>query len=515
MKHGLVAAPTLAAPTLAVLTLAALLATTPQPAAQQYVVAGPKPLLDAVAALCRHRADQGLKVTRVLVEGGDRAASARRLQEHIHGLIRADRATPGYLLLVGEPQRGDPCVASLDRPGLRTYGVRYENLAARGWSDLGYVDIDDDGVPEWSCGRLPFSTAAAVDAVAAKIIGYDAHPVGDAEWLRETALIALPGELTDLVDGVTERAVTQLLRDDLDPAVRLRAAIGLRSSPFHVAAPDLLDYVLDTLNAGPLLTIYGGHGWSTCFAPVQGQPVLRIEDTPRLTTANRTALMAYAYNIASFDGPSLGAALLREPGGPAAVFAANAAAVQFGDLLLAHEMMRALKARRGPTRIGELVRRAKTMLMADDDGDPVRRRLRTLVAVMGFDTGGWVRRYTSDLFHLLGDPAMQLRTPQRLAVAVAGGAAKRGEPLHVTITCRSVLKPRQVRVELCVDRGRVVRPGTMTDVAASEVVTWREGDAIEVTFAAGPAAGRHGVLRVLGCRAGAAWTGGLRFAVRR
>ncbi|MGE3172544.1 MAG: C25 family cysteine peptidase [Planctomycetota bacterium] len=479
--------------------------------AQSFVVVGAPELLDAADALCAHRGKQGLSVERLPYGEGTACTDPEALRRALHERIRAEDQ-PGYLLLLGDPL-GELPLPPLERPGLRTFGIPHGK--ERVVSDLGYVDVDDDGRPEWACGRLPCRTPQEVRAAARKILAYERTPPDDDGWQRDVALIANSGDFGAVIDALLENAIQELLRDNLAPGDRVCGVVGLKDNPLYAPPEDFLPRVLAALDAGPFAAVYAGHGSTTRFAPVAGHPVLRSADAAKLRSAERTALFAFACHIGAFHRECLGEALLRAEHGPCAVVAASEVSFPYGDVLFAREMLRVLSVADGPLRIGDLVARGKAALLADEP-DPYRARAERLARTLGYDAEqcAHLRRYTADLYHLLGDPAMPLRLPRPLEVAAE--QAEAGGPLRVRIVCPGDARPRALRVELCVDRGARRDDGAATDVLATATARpSKDGAEVEFAFAALPARGRYVWVRVYGRDGEDCWTGGARIAVRR
>ncbi len=479
--------------------------------AQQFVVAGPAELVAATKPLREHRAKQGLDVRVLDLASGRPQEVAAKLRDDVHARIDAAQA-PGYLLLVGDIGP----VPTLYRPGLRSHAEKYQLGAQRVPSDLGYVDIDDDGKPEWSCGRLPANTVAEVEAMVAKILAYEAPSDKAADWQCDVTLIANAGNFGAQIDRAIEHTVNQLFREDLSPWYRIRGVVGMETSPFYTAPDDFLRAVTRELNRGPFAAIYAGHGRRNSFASVQGKPVFRKRDVPELHGAHRSIVMAYACHIASFQHDCcLAEAMVRSPGGPVAVFAASEVSFPFGDLLLGHELMQTLSARKGELRIGDLIRKAKVTTLGDPT-DPFHLRAEIVGNTLGLDerTRSGTRRYTSDLYHLLGDPALVLRLPREIVVALASGrAVKRGRPIEVVLTCRGEdgHHPSRVRVELCFDRGARKNAGLNADVLSSSEHAWDDSDELRVVIDGRGLRGRYAIVRVFAQDGADSWVGGLRF----
>ncbi len=401
---------------------------------QVYVVAGPKPLLDAIEPLCAHRAAEGFDVVRHEISTErDAETESAALRTDVHERILASER--GYLLLVGDCDATGRPTPSRTRPGLAIYGDDYARFAATIPSDLGYVDIDDDGRPEWACGRLPVRTANEAAALAAKIVDYETRE-HDAEsaWRRELALLAIPGNIQQSIAHIVDNAATLLLTQEIPATWELQGVIGLHGNPLYAPPDALLGRVRATLDRGALATVYFGHGWTTAFAPVDGQPVFRNRDVPSLASAERTVLFAFCCNVGGFQHePAFGELLARAPHGPCAVVAATDVSTVATDLAFGHEVLGALRRADGPTRIGDVVRVAKRRLLDGQERDATRNQIRTICRSLGLDTSTRLRRHTSDLYHVLGDPALVLPIPYRLAL---DATIEKG---RITLTTRSTL----------------------------------------------------------------------------
>lgn len=467
--------------------------------AQTFVVMLDESMLEAAKPLLAHREAQGLDLVTAVTDELD-ADDARAL---MRTLIESSRE-PGYLLIVG-----DDTQPTLSRPGLRTYAEQYQVGAATIGSDLGFVDVDGDGKPEWSCGRIPVSTPAELEVVVRKILDYESAAGGT--WQREVALIANAGDFGEFIDSMIENAVNQLFREELDPVFAMGGVVGLKSSPFHTRPEDFLDGVVSKFNQGPFAVVYAGHGHQTGFASVGGKPVLRNRHVPKLEGASRTLLFAYACHIARYrDGDCLGGVMLRHAGGPCAVFAAAGVSFPYGDVLLGHELMRAMRTSDGPVRVGDLVRKAKCALVEPGD-NAYRKRADTLAGAAGLpaDVRDGLRRYTSDLYHILGDPALVLQLPRRMTVR-APSIVGRDKPFEVTIEMLED-RPAMVVVELCVDRGKPHDP-ERADVRVRREIEWSEEAPLTVSLDAANVAGRHASVRVFGIDgSGRGCGGGVRF----
>lgn len=461
--------------------------------AQSFVVVGPDEWRAAAEPLLARRGQQGLAV--------EWLAPRADLRQALHERVRRSER-PGYVLLLGDA----PALPSLERPGLPAIVPRMpgsETVA----SDLGYVDVADDGAPSWTIGRIPARDPRELATVVAKMLAYEQAPAG--AWQREVSLVAGDGNFGAVLDTVLGGAMRQLFAEELAPSFVLAALIALPESPFFVPEERFGASVIERLDAGPLAFVYAGHGALDRFANLRlsgsrrSWPLLRIADVDSLQHAERTILMAYACHIGEFDKDCLGEALLRHAHGPVAVLAASQVSFPFGDLLLGRELMRA-QAGRDATRLGDWIRIARARLMHADAKDPFHVRAGTLAGFLGLNAEQQdaLRRYTADLYHLLGDPALVLPSSGAIELALERKAVV-GEPLLLRVGA-----PCRVRIELCRDRGQ--QPDDVLATKELEPGATR----CELAWPA-PITGGMLVVRAFGQDGGRVWLGGLRFAVKR
>ncbi|MCC6671874.1 MAG: hypothetical protein IT458_12500 [Planctomycetes bacterium] len=496
-------------------------------AAQDYLVVGPPALAEAAQGLLQARRAEGLRAEWIEVPAGDDPrAVAEALRTMLHARIAA-AAQPGHVLLLGDAARGGLPVPALARPGLPTI-VPGMPGSAQVWSDLGYVDVKGDGAPSFALGRIPAASPDQLRAVIARSLAYERLAPG--EWVRELTFCAGDGDFGAVLDATLENAMRVLFTEELDPAQRLRSLVALPESPYFAPPEDFAEVVRAELDAGPFAFLYAGHGQIDRLADLRlrgrsgSWPLLRREDAARLRGAQRTLVFAFACHVGEFPRRSLGEDLLFAAHGPVAVVAASQVSFPFGDLLLGRELMRLARDHQRPARLGPLLAEARRRMLAPDPGDPFTRRAQTLAGMLMLFTESQarLRRYTADLYHLLGDPALRLPRVERVAVEALGGL-RVSAPVRVRVT-----SPRdaQVVLELARDRGRPAaaaatrplaerRAAALDDVLFAARLTLRAGVPADVDLGACPSGlGGHAVLRVHGTTPEACLLGGVRCRVR-
>ncbi len=280
---------------------------------------------------------------------------------------------PEYVLLAGE--------GTYDYKNILGYG---DNLvpvmmAATPYglfaSDGRYGDAaGNDGIPEIAVGRLPVLTSAELLAYIDKLTDYEA---GGGDWTGKILMLAdnpdnggeFPADSDYLANFLGGYSIEKVYLDDYPDIAQARQKM------------------FDSINAGAILVHYIGHAGLDRLAQ---EGLLKTGDVPALSNENRLPLAAFVtcvagrFSIPGYD--SLGEALLlKSNGGAAAVWSPDGASINEMGKHLAEEFFKALFSQ--PEKI---VGKAMTQ------------------AVRSYIAGGG-KTYISDVYNLLGDPALQIK----------------------------------------------------------------------------------------------------------
>jgi hypothetical protein len=231
-------------------------------------------------------------------------------------------------------------------------------------SDDWLADLNNDGMADIALGRLPLRTDDAMNALVAKIVGYEnaaPDPARGALLVADTGFERQSGAVMSILPfGMTVATINRRSADD---------------ATIH-------DQIVSAINQGPRVTNFVGHGSNGVWT---GGSVLTSFDAPALTNTNRLSVftMMTCFNGYFQDAynDSLSEALLKAPGGAVAVWASTTLTEPTGQNAIDQEFYRLLFGTQ-PATLGDAARAAKA---ATTDAD-VRRT--------------WT---------LLGDPAMLLR----------------------------------------------------------------------------------------------------------
>ncbi|MCE9546447.1 MAG: hypothetical protein K8T25_13150 [Planctomycetia bacterium] len=392
------------------------------------LVVCPAELREALAPWLAYRASQGHRIA---------LASNEPSAEVLHDTIRQVAAAGGLraVLLVGGARLGmenDPAVRARSVPVhypasrvIRRFGG--EKAIA---SDNGYADLDGDGLPDVSVGRLPVETPEELTSLVRRTIDYERSRDFGA-WRRRINLVAGVGEFGPLVDQAIEDATRGFLTGGIPAGYQTSMTYANWRSPF---CPDPRQFgrtAVARFNEGCLFWVYLGHGQVTAFdqfvTPGHRQPICGADDLRRIDcqSGSPIALLFCCY-AGAFDAPQrcLAAELLRQDGGPVAVLAGSRMTMPYGMAALSSELLDGCFKQHCDT-LGELVLNAKRRLAGDSAGNPRREALDKL-AVLANPSGDQLPAERLDhlqLFNLLGDPWLRIGQPQVLKLNAPREAA--------------------------------------------------------------------------------------------
>ena len=420
------------------------------------LVVCPPELRPALASWVDHRTRQGHRIA--FATEFDRAGAIRdEIRQHARGgRLRS-------VLLVGD---ADPAQAR--DPKIRKRFVPTRHVAAKiniRWgsepeiaSDNWYADLDDDHVPDLAIGRLTADSPSELRVMVAKIVAYEKSRDFSA-WRRQVNLVAGVGGFGALADRVLETATKRLIVDGVPSAYRTTMTYASWRSPLCPDPRAFHEATLDRLNEGCLFWVYIGHGHryglDQLHAGGRRYHIFDIRDTAKLNSRRGSpiACMLSCYTGA-FDQPRdcLAEEMLREPGGPVAIFAGSRVTMPYAMSVLSLAMMKEMFEHRRAT-LGEVFLRAKQSLASTNDTDETRRMLDVVAGAISprpVDLAG-ERREHLHLFNLLGDPLLRLPHGKNVTIEIPPNAIA-GKTLAINAT--SPIDGRAT-IELVVVRDRM------------------------------------------------------------
>lgn len=347
-------------------------------------------------------------------------------------------------------------------------------------TDNSYVDLDFDGLPELTIGRIPADSATQLTEFLDRVIAYETNAnrsLDDSLWQRRINLIAGVGGLGRVVDAVVEQTAKQMITDLVPAAYQTSMTYGSWSSPYCPDPRRFSETAIERFNEGCLFWVYIGHG-DRCRLdhvrlPDQSHPILDTSRVRQLSCAkgNPIAICLACYTGATDaceDG--LAEKMLMQPGGPIAVVCGTRVTMPYAMSRLSLEMMEEFFDGDADT-LGQLIqismRRMASDEVAEAHNDPYRRLMEEMGnALSPFPQLLPLERLEhAKLIHLLGDPLLKLARPQSLEIDVASEVAA-GSPLTIR---GSSPAEGQLQIELVYDRDRFLeRPKRRRNYESSD-----------------------------------------------
>lgn len=218
-------------------------------------------------------------------------STREQIRDYVRSAFRSWTPTPSYLLLVGAANKIQPFVT----PGTSCV------------TDHLFVCIDgDDYLADMFVGRLPAANASELDAMVAKIIGYEATPfVTDTTWFSRALMVG-----TSYQEGgspaVTALVTLRQIREKL-----LRNGYSLIDTVFYPPTLSGRGPVDSAVNRGVLFV--NGRGWGNTSG--WGYPQFNVSDVFNLANSWRLPVVTSIYcgtgNFVSGITPCFGEAWLR------------------------------------------------------------------------------------------------------------------------------------------------------------------------------------------------------------
>jgi len=305
-------------------------------------------------------------------------------------------------------------------------------------TDNKYADLDGDGSPDLTIGRIPVDTAGQLDIIVKKIIDYEQR-LTHGLWQRKINLVAGVGGFGVVEDRVVETTTKKLITDIIPSAFDVSVTFASWSSPFCPDPRKFSATAIERLNEGAMFWVYVGHGHYNQLDRVNvAYKQYRIFDVSQMDQIKSRAGMPIAIflacNTCGFDHASdcIGEELIKRPQGPVAVLGGSRVTMPYGMGVMSLELMQDFFAKKHET-LGQLILAAKQRMVKDHQG---KSEYREMVDVLGkaFSPNAseleQERNEHVHLMHLVGDPLLRISKPLPVKV-LAASEAKAGSPLRV------------------------------------------------------------------------------------
>jgi hypothetical protein len=405
-----------------------------------WLAIAPRALAKSIEPLAAFRAAQGMKTKVAALEDiedafADGAFGPEAIKAFLTWADKNWTPRPRFVLLVGDAARD----------------ARPDNGP---WLPTALVDTYDNGAtatdgllaPQGvAVGRFPCRTPEQVAALVTKTMEYEETPAGP--WQKQLAFVCGEGHFGPMIDSMIENLFTQAVSKRVPDGFDVDVTYANPTSVYLYPPDQFSDRVVERLSQGSLIFDYIGHGATESLDDVHWGakrfPILRRQDAERVHCEKGQYPIALitACWTGCFDQPetTVGEALVLNPRGPVAVFAASRVSHPFANALLSLDLTRRL-FQRGPEvtadrrpRLGERLRAALDELSLESGGAEGK----TVVAFGSSMLGekGLAPRLIEDerhLYNLLGDPALAIRYPRQLSVD-AGAQAQAGTSFPVEL----------------------------------------------------------------------------------
>ena len=409
---------------------------TPRQEIRIVAVVCPPEMLSALGPWKQQRARQGIEMVHV-----DSRLPTLEIRNTLRNIAR--RGPLKYVLLVG-----DADVQMAYSQPLRAVSVPtfyYEAKIIKKWgpepviaTDNPFGDLDGDGVPELAVGRLAADNVRELSQIVDKILYYERLPPSGT-WRRRIHLTAGVGDFGPLADTVVETAARRFITDGIPADYRVTLTYGSWRSPYCPDPRAFRECVMREIREGCLFWGYMGHGWPHRLDRIRfGNsvlPIVEASDVQRMQSESGLPIaVLMACYTGAFDHPNdcLAEHMLRTPRGPVAVICGTRVTMPYAMTLLGTALMDGCFKQRLDT-LGDVLLFAKQrMAKKASDEDWRRKTLDALALAFHGDSAELVGERSEHqlIFHLLGDPTLQLRFPGEVGLACAS-AIECGETLQI------------------------------------------------------------------------------------
>jgi hypothetical protein len=326
-------------------------------------------------------------------------------------------------------------------------------------TDNTFADLDDDGIPDLTIGRIPADSVEEIKRFTDRIIKYESHS-RLSDWQRRINLVAGVGGFGQVIDGLIEQTTKQIITDLVPGGYETKMTYGSWCSPYCPDPRRFSESAIERFNEGCLFWVYIGHGTrhrlDKIFLPDQSHSILDSSSVPKLNCecGSPIAIFLSCYTGAT-DHPKdcLAETMLRQERGPIAAICGTRVTMPYAMSLLSLEMVHEFFEGESTT-IGELTMLAKRRMV---EGSENNVKYREMIEGMGKTFSPTPKMLKVErlehvqLIHLIGDPLLRLKRPGKIELATSSSIAA-GTKLKVR---GSVPADGKLVIELAYERDRL------------------------------------------------------------
>jgi len=356
-------------------------------------------------------------------------------------------------------------------------------------TDNTYADLNSDGLPELTIGRIPVDSATQLTQFIDRVIAYETNAnrsLRDSLWKRRINLVAGVGGFGRVVDAVIEQTAKQMITDLVPAEYQTSMTYGSWSSPYCPDPRRFSETAIDRFNEGCLFWVYVGHSDRRQLGhvrlPDQWHPILDTNRAKQLSCADGSPIAIF---LSCFTGATdsqqdgLAETMMQQPGGPIAVVCGTRVTMPYAMSRLSLEMMEEFFEGDAVT-LGQLVRVSLQRMASAEPPKADADRYHRLIEEMGETLSPFPkllpleRLEHAKLFHLLGDPLLKLARPQSLGIEVSDKVVA-GSSVSVSGVAPS---DGELQIELVYERDRFLKRPKRRSAYESSDAAFRKYDEV-------------------------------------
>ena len=381
------------------------------------LVVCPQLFQQAMAKWCDYREQQGHVIKMV-----EPPASVEALKQTIRQFSKTGSLK--HVLIVGDPRGLNDAIVPTDFVEAKVsvlFGSDPEIA-----TDNPYADLNSDGLPDLSIGRIPLDSVAEIENYIARIIKYE-KPSWKQQWQRRINFVAGVGGFGSVIDGLIEQTTKTIITDLVPSEYETSMTYGSWSSPFCPDPRRFSEVAVSRFNEGCLFWIYIGHGNRTALDRVRMPDRSHlILDNQAVSQLNCIEGSPIALFLACYTGAMdhsidcLAETMLGQNGGPIAAICGSRVTMPYAMSLLSLEMVHEYFHGEAET-LGELAQLSKRRMVLGSDNNP---KYRKMIEGMGQAFSPFPqlldleRLEHAQLIQLIGDPLLRLKRPAQLELQV-------------------------------------------------------------------------------------------------